>query len=258
MAAEGQAMVGSPEFPPGQAFTTTHWSEIAAARTASPERRRLVLDDLAQRYWGPVYHFLRAHGRSDGDARDLTQEFFLEVVLGRDLFGRADPARGRFRTYMLHCLRTFLRERYRQEHAAVRSPVRPLFSLEERDARGQAGQEPAAPEALPEQAFHRQWAVALLERTIGRLSEACRAAGLEEHFAVFEEHFLRPTLERGAAVPLETLAERFSLSPKQAANHCETVRRRFRKLLLEEIRVTVDDQADVQDELRALMDGLQR
>ena len=83
-------------------FATTHWSEIQAARTASPEHRQAVLDRLARRYWKPVYHYLRARGYVDADARDITQEFFVEIILGRDLFARADQDRGRFRPYLLH------------------------------------------------------------------------------------------------------------------------------------------------------------
>jgi len=49
------------------------------------------------------------------------------------------------------------------------------------------------------------------------------------------------------------LAERFGLTAKQVSNRGETIRRRFRKLLLEEVRLTVTDEATAGEELRLLM-----
>ena len=100
-----------------QEFTSTRWSEILAACTSSPRRRQGVLDHLARRYWKPVYSYLRAKGHQDADARDLTQDFFVEVILIRDLFGHAEQAHGRFRAYLLHCLKNYLRDRHRREQA---------------------------------------------------------------------------------------------------------------------------------------------
>jgi len=234
-------------------FTTTHWSEIQAARTATPGRRQAVLDNLARRYWKPVYRYLRARGHDEADARDITQDFFVEAILGRDLFGQADPHKGRFRPYLLHCLKNFTRERHRRDAAARRAPDRPVLSLDLWTDTGSSHHEPAAPGAAPDDIFHRQWAASLLELVLERLNAACRQSGLETHYAVFCERFVRPALEHAAATPLEALAGRFGLTVKQVANRGETVRRRFRSLLLDEVRQTVLDQEAAEEELRALL-----
>jgi RNA polymerase sigma-70 factor (ECF subfamily) len=240
----------------GQELTTTHWSEIQAARTLSPEHRSAVLNNLARRYWKPVYCYLRARGYNDAEARDITQDFFVEVVLGRDLFGQADAEKGRFRAYLLHCLKNFTRERHRREQARCRSPDRPVVSIDQwTDSHG-ARFEPPAPEASPEDAFHRRWAASLLEGVIDRLSTSCRQAGLEVHYTIFQERFVRPALEHAPTTGVEALAARFGLTPKQVANRGETVRRRFRSLLLDEVRLTVTDEAGAEDELRVLLGHL--
>ncbi len=244
------------ELTAGQGFTTTHWSEIRAARTLSAEHRTAVLNNLARRYWRPVYHYLRARGLGDAESRDVTQDFFVEVVLGRDLFGQADAEKGRFRPYLLHCLKNFIRERHRRERARRRSPDRPVVSIDQWTDSRDAQIEPPAPEASPEEAFHRRWAASLLEGVIDRLSTSCRQAGLAVHYAIFQERFVRPALEHAPPTEVEALAVRFGLTPKQVANRAETVRRRFRNLLLDEVRLTVSDEIAAEDELRALLEHL--
>ncbi len=244
------------ELTAGQGFTTTHWSEIQAARTLSPEHRAAVLNNLARRYWKPVYHYLRARGCDDTEARDAAQDFFVEVVLGRDLFGQADAEKGRFRPYLLHCLKNFIRERHRRAQTRRRSPDRPVLSIDQWTDSQDARFEPPAPEASPEEAYHRRWAASLLEAVIDRLSTCCHQAGLGVHYVIFQERFVRPALEHTPPTNVDTLAARFGLTPKQVANHGETVRRRFRSLLLGEVRLTVTDEAAAADELRALLGHL--
>ncbi|UCE61330.1 MAG: sigma-70 family RNA polymerase sigma factor [Phycisphaerales bacterium] len=236
--------------------TTTHWSEIQAARTTTPEHRKALLNTLAGRYWKPVFSYLRAKGYQDADARDITQDFFNEVVLGRDLFGRAVPERGRFRAYLLHCLKTFARQRHRREHAQRRAPDRGLISIEEWGGADKSRYHPPARDMSPEAVFHQQWATSLFELVLQRLRLACRQNGLEVHLSIFEQRFVAPALEQSAPVPLESLAHRYGLTPKQVANRTETVRRRFRKLFLDEVRATVSDEASASEEVGSLIEQL--
>jgi RNA polymerase sigma-70 factor (ECF subfamily) len=234
-------------------FATTHWSDIRAVRTASLRRRRSVLDNLARRYWKPVYYYLRAKGYQDADARDITQDFFVEVVLGRDIFERADPHRGRFRAYLLHCLKNFLRDCRRREHTQRRSPNGLTISIDQWADLETPGELPLAPDEPPEQVFHHKWAASLLEEVLARLLAACEESGLKIHFELFRQRIVRPALEHVAPTPVDDLAHRYDLTAKQVSNRVETVRRRFRRLLLEEVRLTVMDEMTAEEELRALM-----
>lgn len=230
-------------------FTTTMWSDIRAVRTATPERQNAVLNNLVLRYWQPVFQYLRARGHQPEAARDLTQDFFVEVVLGHDLFGRAEPERGRFRAYLLHCLKTYTREQYRRRQARCRAGT---LSLSPWDESKIPTRQPAA-ELTPDEVFHQQWAAALLARVVERLKGECARDALSAHFVIFEERCIRPSLDGTHATPVEELAERFSLTTKQVCNRSETIRRRFRKLLLEEVRLTIEEPATAEEELDALL-----
>lgn len=237
-------------------LTTTHWSEIQAARTSSPERRQVVLNALVRRYWKPVYHYLRARGHQDADARDCTQDFFVDVVLGRDLFGQADEARGRFRPFLLRCLKNFVRDQHRRVQARRRTPSALLVSIDQWADSEASRFEPPAPDTSPEAVFHRRWAAALVEAVLDRLARSCEQSGLAQHLDIFRQRVIRPALDRVSPTPVEELAARYGLTAKQVTNRCETVRRRFRALLLSEVRLTVMDEAAAEEELRSLMQHL--
>jgi hypothetical protein len=88
-------------------FLTTHWSLIEKVGNEGDKDRALIAS-LLENYWKPVYCYLRHKGYGNEDAKDLTQGFFHEVVLDRNLVQRADPAKGRFRSFLLHALNQYL------------------------------------------------------------------------------------------------------------------------------------------------------
>ena len=98
-------------------FETTRWSLVLAAGRRSNTRSTDALASLCETYWYPVYAFIRRQGHDADAARDLTQEFFARV-LEKNYFGAADPARGRFRAFLLASTRHFLsNEIADEEHA---------------------------------------------------------------------------------------------------------------------------------------------
>ncbi len=82
-------------------FLTTQWSLIENIK-AGQDQDKLLIGFLLEEYWKPVYCYLRRNGHDNEQAKDLTQAFFHEVVLNKDLVGRADKAKGRFRSFLLH------------------------------------------------------------------------------------------------------------------------------------------------------------
>ena len=93
------------------------------------ERDRALIDLLLKLYWKPVYCFLRRKGYDNESAKDLTQDFFHEVVLGRDLIQRADPSKGRFRSFLLTALKRYLINAAEARRAQKRIPSEKLVSL---------------------------------------------------------------------------------------------------------------------------------
>lgn len=88
-------------------FTTTHWSVVLAAGQQKTPASREALEELCRTYWYPLYVFVRRHGYGPQDAQDLTQEFFARLI-SKHLLARAQPERGRFRSFLLISLKHFL------------------------------------------------------------------------------------------------------------------------------------------------------
>ena len=100
-------------------FQTTSWTLIVRARAS-----RADLQELLSVYWSPVYAYLRRRGHDPHDAADLTQGFLSEVVLDRGFVERADPARGRFRSFLLSALRKFVIDEHRRvRRGGLSAPV---------------------------------------------------------------------------------------------------------------------------------------
>lgn len=88
-------------------FATTCWTAVLAAGGDSSPTGRAALDRLCQAYWPPVYAYARRAGHAPEDARDLTQGFFGHL-LETGALARADPQRGRFRSFLLGAFKHFL------------------------------------------------------------------------------------------------------------------------------------------------------
>src|SRR5436190_11290465 len=78
------------------AFQTTRWTQVIAARGSSPQARR-ALGELCDAYYAPVAAFVQHYRSGRDDFRDLTHEFFATLLEGNSL-GHVEPTRGRFRS----------------------------------------------------------------------------------------------------------------------------------------------------------------
>jgi len=99
---------------PRGSFQTTQWSQIQGSKTNNQERRKASINNLMGRYWKPVYCYLRYKGYDNEKAKDLTQGFFHEIILGRELIQHANQEKGRFRTFLLTALDCYVRSVYRK------------------------------------------------------------------------------------------------------------------------------------------------
>ncbi len=167
-------------------FPTTQWSRVVTAGSRDAPEAREALSGLCQAYWYPIYAYIRHRGYTPEQARDLTQDFFA-YVLERDLFAKADPARGRFRAFLRTVCARQLAARRDQENAAKRGGGRTLVSIDPFDAERRYTREPAH-ELTPERIFDRTWALTLLDRVVERLrgeyDDAGRSARFEELIAL--------------------------------------------------------------------------
>lgn len=231
-------------------FLTTHWTLIEDVK-ASDDKDRALIDLLLKTYWKPVYCYLRRKGRDNEQAKDLTQDFFHEVVLNRQLVGRADKDKGRFRSFLLYALNQYLINRDRDERAQKRIPKEKLVSLDMAEL-------PDLPEsfaqATPKDSYHYAWLSALLERVISEVKAACQEQGMETHWLLFKEHVLDPILGSGEPAPLTELCQKYGIEDtKKASNMVVTVKRRFRTVLIEHVRSSVVSKEQTNEELEYLL-----
>lgn len=225
-------------------FATTHWSVVLDAGSSDTTRARKALEQLCQTYWFPVYAYIRRRGHSPHDAQDLTQGFFARLLEGNWVV-RADPERGRFRSYLLGALNHFLAKERRREQAQKRGGGIPLEYFDTAEER--FGNEPVTG-PTPEQEFDRKWAVTLLEVVLQRLGAEFQ---VENKAKMFET--LKPALvgDRDAQ-PYSALAESLSMSEGALKVAVHRLRKRYRRILREEVAQTVASADEVPDEIRHL------
>ena len=229
---------------------TTQWTDVLGAGTVDSDRRQAATCRICSQYWKPVYGYLRRRGFDNESAKDLTQGFFAEIVLGRRLLASADQAKGRFRTFLLTALDRYVVSVYRHTSVSRRHPAGTVVSLEGLDLGESA--EPAD-RTTPEQAFTWAWASALLEAVLAEVREDCESAGLAVHWQVFRARVLTPILDGVPPEPLEALCGRLGIpSPTQASNMLVTVKRRFVTSLRDHLRDCVDREADIDAEIEEL------
>jgi RNA polymerase sigma-70 factor (ECF subfamily) len=229
-------------------FQSTIWSLVLGARGD-----RAHLEQLLRSYWAPVYSFIRRQGYTGHDASDLTQEFLTQVVLGRDVIGRADPTRGRFRAFLKQALRNFLIDQHRLGKAHKGGKPGPDASPAAHPAQLEDSTDPEIAGRELERSFDRVWAATVIEITLNRLEERCLADGLDAHWKAFGINVLGPAVRRTSPLPLNELARLVgAVDESQASNMLQTVKRRFRRMLREVVAETVSDGAHVEEELAEL------
>ena len=236
-------------FPPRRAgrFATTRWSLILAAGHQSNAKSSEALASLCETYWYPVYAFVRRQGYAADAAADLTQEFFARV-LEKNYFRDADPARGRFRSFLCAAVRHFLSNERDRARTLKRGGPLPPISLDAEHAEGRYLLEPRD-DLTPEKLFDRRWALLLLERALARLRDQHAAAGKIELFDQLKGYL---TGDR-ADVPYADVAKTLGMSDGAVRVAVHRLRRQFRDALVEDIAETVSDSADVDAEIEYLL-----
>jgi RNA polymerase sigma-70 factor (ECF subfamily) len=233
-----------------EVFHTTRWTMVARARGDAPEARA-ALGDLCEAYWMPVYRFLRREGRDDDTSRELAQAFF-EQLLAKGTLEKADPEKGRFRSYLLGALKHFLSDRRRAEGRLKRGGDAVIESLDDDEApMGGEFSEPAG--SPPDAWFDRQWALAVMARALAGVEQFFRDSGKLEQFEQ-----LKPWLVGDAeGVSQSTAAAALGISPGAVKVAIHRLRQKFGDAIRREIADTVESEAEVQEELRYLIEVLE-
>lgn len=227
--------------PQTESFGATRWTLVLRAK-GNDAVGQSALSELCEAYYAPVVAFLRYRGTNDDAAREKAHAFFARILAGRTLAG-ADPARGRFRSYLLGALRHFLADEYDREQAAKRGGGMESVPI---DA-GTSCEIPSSKE--DETAFDRQWALTIIARALEEVDSEWKQAGKAEQFEVLKSSLTGS----GENLPLAETARRLAMSEGATKVAIHRLRARFREAVKAEIAQTVPEESDIDDELRHLI-----
>lgn len=224
-------------------FPTTHWTLVQTVQNGAPADAAKAMEAICQRYWYPIYAYLRRKGFGPHDAEDLTQAFFVELI-SEETLQAARRERGTLRSYLLGVLQRILADHARYRAARKRSSDLPVISLEELHAEDRYGSEPQDTRD-PEWLFARAWAEEVFAGVRGKMREAFTAAGKAE---VFETLLPFMTCEDPAPSQRE-IASKLGATENAAGILVFRLRQTFRELLQEEIAATVLDPEEIPAEM---------
>lgn len=220
------------------AFHPTRWTLVLRASGGGAEAKA-ALSDLCGAYYAPVVAFLKRERRDEDAARELAHAFFASVLEGG--VGAPDRERGRFRSYLLGALKHFLAKRREAAMAAKRGAGAEHVPIASEHDTPPGVALPSAPDdAL---VFDREWAHTLIARALAAL-EAEKPA----HFST-----LKPWLDGGANCSQADAARALGMNETAVKVAIHRLRTRFRELIRAEVAATVNDPAEVADELRHLI-----
>jgi DNA-directed RNA polymerase specialized sigma24 family protein len=215
-------------------FPTTRRSAVFASASDDPTERRDAFEALVAAYWKPVYKYVRVKwNATPDDAADLTQGFFARAI-EKSFFATYDPAKAAFRTFLRTCLDGFVANERKSAERIKRGGGVQILSLDFTGAEGELREHPPAPNANPEEWFHREWMRSLFTLALDDLRAEAARRGKQVAFQMFERYHVDPDQSGSYA----SLAAEFGLPVTTVTNHLAWGRREFRRLLVERVRDT--------------------
>ena len=233
-------------------FHTTRWSLVISAGNGAGAKNQEALAELCKHYWYPLYAFARRSGYNAHDSQDLTQSFF-QHLFEQNALNRAAPARGRFRTFLLASFHNHISHSREKARAVKRGGGHQPLSLNTEAAEDRYRQEPAD-YLTAETIFEARWAITVLAKAMRSLEEEYAAQG---KIATFEalKCFLDPIhVKTTPSYERASDALRVGLGAVKTLIH--RLRKRYAALLREEVRRTLSDPTEIDEELRALCEAL--
>jgi RNA polymerase sigma factor (sigma-70 family) len=225
---------------------TTHWTMVLEAGSPQSPRYRQALETLCRTYWFPLYAYLRRRGYDSHQAEDYTQGFFASLLEKQGLH-RADPALGKFRSFLLGSLKHFIADEWDRAQAKKRGGGKRSLALNIEDAETRYALEPAHT-LSPEKLFERSWALTVLKQAMARLRTECIEAGKGHLF----EHLKSYLQADDASPPYAGIAAELDMTEGAIRLAVHRLRQRYRELVRQEIAQTVAGPEQVDEEIRHL------
>ena len=160
-------------------FPSTHWTLIL-----DNSRRRECLEELASKYWTAIYLYARKLGYDEEKAKDITQDFFVEMQKG-NLLEKADPERGKFRSFLIGVLKNLCKRDWNQQKKKPLCTNFAKWSLES-SLQPEWEKKILTTDISPEEAFHKEWARLIVNQAMSQLRNYCRKSGKPEKVKALE------------------------------------------------------------------------
>jgi DNA-directed RNA polymerase specialized sigma24 family protein len=233
------------------AFPETRRSVVLAVRSADERERARALEALTAAYWRPVFRHLRGRWRArEDEAEDLAQGFFA-TALEKGWLTRYEPARGRFRSYLLACLEAYVANQRRDARRLKRGGGATTLPIEDEGPDGEPRELQLADATDLEAEFQREWARGLVALAVKALRERCAGTDRAVAFALFEAYDLEDH-DSGERPRYQDLAGEFGVPVTQVTNHLHWARRELRAVVLETLREITASEEEFRSEARAL------
>jgi len=223
---------------------------VLSARGDSPQAQA-AFGELCSAYYAPVLAFIRRSSRDEDTARDLTQGFFAQLIAQHGL-GTVEPGHGRFRSYLLGAVKHYLHKEHDRASTAKRGGAQKPLPLETGTDTSLEVQIPDPAAAASDTFFDRQWARAVVDRALSTLAAESAAAGKADQFEKLKPWLLGEV----AGFSQADAARVLDLSEGAVKVAIHRLRKRFREVVKAEVAQTLDDPAQVREELRYLVEVL--
>jgi len=233
-------------------FATTRWTMVIAAGQEDSPGARQALEFLCQRYWSPLYFYLRRHGYDRSRAEDFVQGFFTHLLEKRGL-QRVKPQKYKFRSFLLASLRNFVADEWRRAQTERRGGGKCTLSLEFEQAENSYSLEPAD-RLSADKLFDRSWAMTVIGRAMETLNREYAQAGKGELFEQLKGHI---TTEPEEGFYRQS-ADRLGMSEGAVRVAAHRLRLRLRGLIRGEIAETVTTAEQLEEEIRDLFAAFER
>lgn len=235
-------------------FPVTRWTLLQRVREGTPEEARAALDTLCRAYWQPLYCVARQRPMSMHDAQDAVQGFF-ECLLRRETFEVADPEVGKLRQLLLHAFEKFCRQQWQNATRLKRGGGAAHVELNEFCDIQHAEQrflKSSAAGASIETLYNREWAGAVLERSLSALREDYARRGWQVRYDLLILPLLQ---EQEDDTSLVKLASEAGMTAGNLRVNLHRMKAHYRQKIEHELAVTLDteDPQLIQAELAELI-----
>ena len=207
---------------------------------------RSSLETFCRMYWAPLYAFARRQGMIAAEAEDVTQSFFVHLLENWRV-GTADREKGRLRSYLLGGLKNFMLNWHRAKNTVQRGGRWQRVEFDTQEVEAVCAAQSAG--LSPEECFERQWAASLLDHALRDLEAEMNGAGKGQQFVVLSELLL----VHGKEARHAEVAAQLGMTEGTARVAVHRLRQRFRDRVRAHVAATVSDEAEVDVELRHLM-----